>query len=166
MSDENDKTKEGQGTQAPTGTPSTTGPRAPLSLKPRAVGSVPTGTVRQSFSHGRTKTVAVEIKRRPGAPAAGHQRPAGFDVARPRTDAVPQPTAPRTAPSQPAGGRLSNEEQEARRRAIELATQAQAERAAAQAAEQARRDAAAREQAEAAERTASAAQAEAAAARA
>jgi translation initiation factor IF-2 len=66
MTDENDKTNEGQ---APTGTPSTTGPRAPLSLKPRAVGSVPTGTVRQSFSHGRTKTVAVEIKRRPGAPA-------------------------------------------------------------------------------------------------
>jgi translation initiation factor IF-2 len=167
MSDENDKTKEGQGTQAPTGTPSTTGPRAPLSLKPRAVGSVPTGTVRQSFSHGRTKTVAVEIKRRPGAPAAGHQRPAGFDVARPRPDAsAPQAAAPRPAPSQPAGGRLSNEEQEARRRAIELATQAQAERAAAQAAEQARRDAAAREQAAAAERTASAAQAEAAAARA
>ena len=46
--------------QAPTGTPSTTGPRAPLSLKPRQAGSVSTGTVRQSFSHGRTKTVVVE----------------------------------------------------------------------------------------------------------
>ncbi len=167
MSDENDKTNDGQQPSAPTGTPSTTGPRAPLSLKPRAVGSVPTGTVRQSFSHGRTKTVAVEIKRRPGAPAGGHQRPAGFDVARPRSDApAPQAAAPRPQVQQPAGGRLSNEEQEARRRAIELATQAQAERAAAQAAEQARRDAAAREQAAAAERTASAAQAEAAAARA
>jgi translation initiation factor IF-2 len=167
MSDENDKTNDGQQPSAPTGTPSTTGPRAPLSLKPRAVGSVPTGTVRQSFSHGRTKTVAVEIKRRPGAPAGGHQRPAGFDVARPRSDApAPQAAPPRPQVQQPAGGRLSNEEQEARRRAIELATQAQAERAAAQAAEQARRDAAAREQAAAAERTASAAQAEAAAARA
>ena len=167
MSDENDKTNDGQQPQAPTGTPSTTGPRAPLSLKPRAVGSVPTGTVRQSFSHGRTKTVAVEIKRRPGAPAGGHQRPAGFDVARPRTDApASQAPAPRPPMQQPAGGRLSNEEQEARRRAIETATQAQAERAAAAAAEQARRDAAAREAAAATAAAASAAQAEAAAARA
>ncbi len=173
MSDENDKTNDGEGAQngapqAPTGTPSTTGPRAPLSLKPRAVGSVPTGTVRQSFSHGRTKTVVVETKRRPGAPAAGgHQRPQGFDVSRPRSDAPAQHgQAPRPAMSQPAGGRLSAEEQEARRRAIELATKAQAERAAAQVAEQARRDAAAREQAAAAAQAASAAQADAAAARA
>ena len=166
MSDENDKTNEGQGNGAPTGTPSTTGPRAPLSLKPRAVGSVSTGTVRQSFSHGRTKTVVVETKRRPGAPVGG--RAQGFDVARPRTDApAPQAQAPRPAQRpQPAGGSLSGEEQEARRRAIELATQAQAERAAAAAAEQARRDAAAREQAAAAAAAANAAQAEAAAARA
>ena len=158
MSDENDKTNDGQTPQAPTGTPSTTGPRAPLSLKPRAVGSVSTGTVRQSFSHGRTKTVVVETKRRPGAPVGGHQRPAGFDVARPRSDAAaPQAPAPRPQMQQPAGGRLSNEEQEARRRAIETATQAQAERAAAQAAEQARRDAAARDQAAAAAAAANAA---------
>ena len=168
MSDENDKTNEGQGTGTPAATPSTTGPRAPLSLKPRVTGSVSTGTVRQSFSHGRTKTVVVETKRRPGAPVGGHQRPQGFDVARPRTDApAPQAQAPRPAPRpQPAGGSLSGEEQEARRRAIELATQAQAERAAAAAAEQARRDAAAREQAAAAAAAANAAQAEAAAARA
>ena len=128
MTDENDKTNDGA-PQAPTGTPSTTGPRAPLSLKPRQAGSVSTGTVRQSFSHGRTKTVVVETKRRAGA-VPGHQRPQGFDVAaRPRTDA-PAPQAPRpVAPAGPAGGRLSNEEQEARRRAIELATQAQAQRA-------------------------------------
>ncbi|MBX9709396.1 MAG: IF-2-associated domain-containing protein, partial [Caulobacteraceae bacterium] len=154
MTDENDKTNEGQ---APTGTPSATGPRAPLSLKPRAVGSVSTGTVRQSFSHGRTKTVVVETKRRVGAPpATGHQRPQGFDVARPRTEAPAAPQAPRPTAPQPAGGRLSNEEQEARRRAIELATRQQAERAKAQAEEQARRDAAAREQAAAAERAANA----------
>jgi len=167
MSDENDKTNEGQGTGAPTGTPSTTGPRAPLSLKPRAVGSVSTGTVRQSFSHGRTKTVVVETKRRPGAPAGGHQRPQGFDVARPRPEtAAPQAPRPSGPRPQPAGGSLSNEEQEARRRAIELATKAQADRAAAQAAEQTRRDEAAREQAAATAAAASAAQAEAAAARA
>ena len=165
MTDENDKTNDGA-PQAPTGTPSTTGPRAPLSLKPRQAGSVSTGTVRQSFSHGRTKTVVVETKRRAGA-VPGHQRPQGFDVAaRPRTD-VPAPQAPRpAAPAGPAGGRLSNEEQEARRRAIELATQAQAQRAQAAAAEQARRDQAAQEQAAATAQAANAAQAEAAAARA
>ncbi|MDP1778146.1 MAG: translation initiation factor IF-2 associated domain-containing protein, partial [Brevundimonas sp.] len=73
MTDENDKTNDGA-PQAPTGTPSQTGPRAPLSLKPRQAGSVSTGTVRQSFSHGRTKTVVVETKRRVGA-VPGHQRP-------------------------------------------------------------------------------------------
>ena len=164
MTDENDKTNDGA-PQAPTGTPSQTGPRAPLSLKPRQAGAVSAGTVKQSFSHGRTKTVVVETKRRLGA-TPGHQRPQGFDVARPRTEAAPPPR-PTPAPSiGPAGGRLSNEEQEARRRAIELATQAQAEKARAQAAEQARRDAAAREQAAAAEQASNAAQAEAAAARA
>ena len=165
MTDENDKTNDGA-PQAPTGTPSTTGPRAPLSLKPRQAGSVSTGTVRQSFSHGRTKTVVVETKRRAGA-VPGHQRPQGFDVAaRPRTDApAPQPARPADTAA-PAGGRLSNEEQEARRRAIELATQAQAQRAQTAAAEQARRDQAAHEQAAATAQAASAAQAEAAAARA
>ena len=165
MTDENDKTNDGA-PQAPTGTPSTTGPRAPLSLKPRQAGSVSTGTVRQSFSHGRTKTVVVETKRRAGA-TPGHQRPQGFDVAaRPRADA-PAPQAPRpAAPAGPAGGRLSSEEQEARRRAIELATQAQARRAQTAAAEQALRDKAAHEQAAATAQAANAAQAEAAAARA
>jgi translation initiation factor IF-2 len=62
MSDENDKTNDGKTPQAP----SQTGPRAPLSLKPRATGSVSTGTVKQSFSHGRSKTVVVETKRRAG----------------------------------------------------------------------------------------------------
>lgn len=157
MTDENDKTNDGK---TP---PSSTGPRAPLSLKPRTAGSVSTGTVRQSFSHGRTKTVVVETKRRVGAAPGGHQRPQGFDVARPNTPA-PAPQAPR--PSAPVDGNLSQSEQEARRRAIELATQQNAERERAAAEERARKDAAAREQAAAAERAASAAQAEAAAARA
>ena len=157
MTDENDKTNDGKPT------PSTTGPRAPLSLKPRAAGSVSTGTVRQSFSHGRTKTVVVETKRRVGAAPGGHQRPQGFDVARPRPEGPAAPQAPRPAPGE---GRLSASEQEARRRAIELATRQQAERERAAAEERARKDAAAREQAAAAERAASAAQAEAAAARA
>ncbi|MEH6664246.1 MAG: translation initiation factor IF-2 associated domain-containing protein, partial [Brevundimonas sp.] len=84
MSDENDNKTDGKpqgGNQG--GTPSTTGPRAPLSLRPRQAGSVSTGTVKQSFSHGRSKTVVVETKRRLGA-GAGVQRPQGFDVARNR----------------------------------------------------------------------------------
>lgn len=162
MTDENDKTNDGKTT------PSTTGPRAPLSLKPRAAGSVSTGTVKQSFSHGRSKTVVVETKRRVGAvPGAGHQRPQGFDVARPRTDAAPAAQqVPRPAPSSGGAGGLSQSEQEARRRAIELATAQNAEREAAAVAERARKDAAAKEQAAAAERAASAARAEAEAAKA
>ena len=39
------------------------GLRAPLTLKPRQ-GAVSAGTVKQSFSHGRSKTVVVETKRR------------------------------------------------------------------------------------------------------
>src|SRR5690606_8393042 len=155
MSDENNNSNDGK---TPANAPSQTGPRAPLSLKPRATGSVSTGTVKQSFSHGRSKTVVVETKRRAG-PQGGHQRPQGFDVARPR----PEGGAPRSAvPRQPAGGGLSAEEQEARRRAIALATQQAAERerkaVAAKAAE--------REQAAAVEAAAAKAAAEAAAAKA
>ncbi|AYG94719.1 translation initiation factor IF-2 [Brevundimonas naejangsanensis] len=159
MSDENNNSNDGK---TPANAPSQTGPRAPLSLKPRATGSVSTGTVKQSFSHGRSKTVVVETKRRAGA-QGGHQRPQGFDVARPR----PEGGAPRSAaPRQPAGGGLSPEEQEARRRAIALATQQAAERERRQAAEKAAAEAAQREQAVAAERAAEAARAEAAAAQA
>ncbi|HEV7227486.1 translation initiation factor IF-2 [Brevundimonas sp.] len=161
MTDENDKTNDGKTTP----TPSATGPRAPLSLKPRQAGAVAAGTVKQSFSHGRSKTVVVETKRRVGAPpGGGHQRPQGFDVARPRTEA-PAPQAPRPSASADAGA-LSQSEQEARRRAIELATRQQAERERQAAEERARRDAAQREQAARAAEAAQAAQAEAAAAKA
>ncbi len=163
MSDENDKTEDGK-TSADA--PSQTGPRAPLSLKPRAAGSVSTGTVKQSFSHGRSKTVVVETKRRAGA-IPGHQRPQGFDVSRPRADQggsnAPRSNAPRGGP---AGGALSVEEQEARRRAIALATQAQAERARVADAEKIAREAAQRDQAAAADKAAESARAEASAAQA
>ena len=163
MSDENDKTEDGK---TPANAPSQTGPRAPLSLKPRAAGSVSTGTVKQSFSHGRSKTVVVETKRRAGA-VPGHQRPQGFDVSRPRADQggshAPRSNAPRGGP---AGGALSVEEQEARRRAIALATQAQAERARVAVVEQTAREAAQRDQAAAADKAAETARAEAAAAKA
>ncbi|MFI4976119.1 MAG: translation initiation factor IF-2 [Caulobacterales bacterium] len=106
MTDENDNGRPG---------------RAPLTLKPRT-GSISTGTVKQSFSHGRSKTVVVETKRRridaptPGnlaAPSAAEKRPTGFDVRGP----APQRPAQASQPS--ATGTLSEEERAARQRVIE-----------------------------------------------
>ncbi|MDO9249385.1 MAG: translation initiation factor IF-2 associated domain-containing protein, partial [Phenylobacterium sp.] len=121
MSDQNDNNDQGSKPAAPAPTPGSAPARPPLTLKPRAAGSVSSGTVRQSFSHGRTKTVVVETKRRlgaaPGAPE--RPRPAAFDVkARPQ----PQAPAPVAAPVAPREvqlpGGLSAEEMEARRKAI------------------------------------------------
>lgn len=126
MSDQNDdKTKtEGQPGAAPS-----TGPRAPLSLRPRQAGSVSSGTVRQSFSHGRTKTVVVETKRRVGAaPGDRRPQPQGFEVAARPRPAAPAAEAPRPATPADDGSGLSREEQEARRRAIELAQRERARR--------------------------------------
>jgi translation initiation factor IF-2 len=64
-------------------------PSKTLTLKPR----VETGTVRQSFSHGRSKQVVVEKRgkrRLPGEPAAAHEAPA------------PEPVAAKPAPAKPA----------------------------------------------------------------
>lgn len=129
MSDENDN-----------GRPPAPGGRTPLTLKPRGVaGSVSAGTVKQSFSHGRSKTVVVETKR-----ARTHTAPPG-NLAAPspaekRVFTPPAPSAPRPAGGPTADGNLSAEEQRARQRAIELAREHQAR----QAAEQAAREAAAR----------------------
>jgi translation initiation factor IF-2 len=132
MSDANDNNGNGQGNGS--------GGRAPLTLKPRAGGSVSAGTVRQSFSHGRSKTVVVETKRRrvegPGAapnlaaPSAAERRPA-----------EPQRPAPNPQQSRPADptGRLSAEEQAARQRAIELARREQERRDAERRAQEAQR---------------------------
>ncbi len=119
MSDENDN-----------GRPQSPGGRAPLTLKPRA-GSVSAGVVKQSFSHGRSKTVVVETKRaRPHSAPMGNL--AGPSNAEKRT--VPS-GAPQGRPAgAPAGGRdpsgLSQEELRARQRAIDTARENQ-ERAAA-----------------------------------
>jgi translation initiation factor IF-2 len=93
--------------------------RAPLTLKPRT-GSVSTGTVKQSFSHGRTKTVVVETKRRRidappmnlAGPSAAEKRPPAFDVRGP----APQRSAPDA--SGQAGG-LSEDERRRRERVVE-----------------------------------------------
>ncbi len=65
-----------------------------LSLKPRTVGE--TGVVRQSFSHGRSKQVVVEVKRSRTAPRDGKP-----EVAAPAPAPV-APVAKRAAPAAPA----------------------------------------------------------------
>ena len=98
------------------------GGRAPLTLKPRPGGSISSGTVKQSFSHGRSKTVVVETKRRrfdPPAPTpAPAPKPATFEVKRP---AAPEP---RPTPAPVAADpklNLSAEEAARRQRALEVA---------------------------------------------
>jgi len=131
MSDENDNGR-------------TPGGRAPLTLKPRGAGSVSAGTVKQSFSHGRSKTVVVETKRQ-----RTHAAPAG-NLAAPSSAekrAYSTPSAPRSGQGSAGDGSgLSAEEQRARARAIELAREQQAR----QAAEQRAREERARAEAEAA----------------
>ncbi|HEY3694626.1 translation initiation factor IF-2 [Phenylobacterium sp.] len=114
------------------GRPSVPGGRTPLTLKPRGAVSVSAGTVKQSFSHGRSKTVVVETKR-----ARTHAAPSG-NLAAPSSaekrvfDPRPQGQSPRPSRGADASG-LSSEELQARQRAIELARERQdAERAAAE----------------------------------
>ncbi|HZZ68824.1 MAG TPA: translation initiation factor IF-2 [Phenylobacterium sp.] len=103
-----------------------TGGRPPLTLKPRGAGSVSAGTVKQSFSHGRSKTVVVETKR------ARTHVPGGGNLAAPSSAEKrlfePRPAPPAAAPraaGAPNDG-LSAEERAARQRAIELAQERQA----------------------------------------
>ena len=89
------------------------GMRAPLGLKR----TVETGKVKQSFSHGRSNTVVVEVKRRrvlgPGGPVEApvvEEAPAPAPVA-----AVPQPVAtPAPAPTSPGNSLLSRQELQAK----------------------------------------------------
>jgi translation initiation factor IF-2 len=97
-----------------------------LSLKPAGVTQ---GTVRQNFSHGRTKAVVVETKKRkfsvPGekpdaAPAVSVFKPKP-QVAAP-APVVQEAPKPQPAPTERSGmvlNELSSEEMEARRRALE-----------------------------------------------
>ncbi|AZO79834.1 MULTISPECIES: translation initiation factor IF-2 [unclassified Bosea (in: a-proteobacteria)] len=114
-------------------------------------------TVRQSFSHGRSKQVVVEVKRR----AAGHE-PAPAPVVRapqpPQAPTPPRPQPPQAAPqvNRPASGMLlrtlSDDEKDARQRALSDARASEAE--ARSHAEEEARQRAAREQRERAERDA------------
>ena len=81
------------------------GTRAPLGLKR----TVETGQVKQSFSHGRSNTVVVEVKKRrilgPGhaaeAPKAEAPVPAPAPAPAAPVARAPQPAAPAPAPAQP-----------------------------------------------------------------
>jgi translation initiation factor IF-2 len=76
-------------TKTPDGKTLSVGGKSTLSLKPRTE----TGTVRQSFSHGRSKQVVVEVKKRRIGGADGRPEPA----------AAPAPVAPPPpAPKRPA----------------------------------------------------------------
>jgi len=128
MNDENENGRNGGG-------------RAPLTLKPRP-GAMSSGTVKQSFSHGRSKTVVVETKRRRvdapvgnlAAPSPAEKR-AVFDVKPPAPSAPRAPVAPSSAASNLG---LSSEELRARQRVVEAARADQERRDAERAREVAR----------------------------
>lgn len=138
----------------------TVSPPKTLSLKR----PVEQSTVRQSFSHGRSKQVVVEVKRRVGGPEAGKEAP----VARAPQQPAVQPAQPRAVVPQPAppapkpGGMLlrtlSDDEKDARQRALsdsrnrELEERRRAEEEARQRAAQAERERAEREAAQARQR--------------
>ncbi len=129
MTDENDNNRQPPASGAPSGS----GGRAPLTLKPRTGGAVSAGVVKQSFSHGRSKSVVVEIAKQktrfapPSTQTLPERRPP-MDVKGPTPP--PRPQTPST-PRQPDAGHLSENERLARQRAIESATRQQLERQAA-----------------------------------
>jgi translation initiation factor IF-2 len=109
-------------------------PKATLSLKRPDGGAV--GTVRQNFSHGRTKTVAVEVvkRRMPGAPPAAPGRdaapaPAGGEAK--AAVAAPMSLKPALQQKPAAGGMvlrtLSDNEQSARQAALQDASRREEE---------------------------------------
>ena len=158
MTDENDNNRQ----PSTPGGVSASGGRAPLTLKPRTGGAVSAGVVKQTFSHGRSKSVVVETKRRrvdaPTPPPILDRRPP-LEV-KPPVDAARQAsTSPGATPigARPdaAAGHLSESERLARARAIEMALQQQAQAAA-------EREARARAEAKAAQELAAARKAEAA----
>ncbi|MCW1383432.1 translation initiation factor IF-2 [Novosphingobium sp. KCTC 2891] len=89
--------------------------RRPLGLKT----SVEAGEVKQTFSHGRTNKVVVEVKRRKLMPRPGETAPAAeAPQAEPRPAAPPapvaRPTPPPPPPVSPAASRETRQELQAR----------------------------------------------------
>lgn len=123
----------------------TVNPPKTLSLKR----PVEQSTVRQSFSHGRSKQVVVEVKRRVAGPEVKEPAPVARAPQPPAPPAAPRAPAPQPAPPRPASGgmllrTLSDEEKDARQRALADARNTEAE-ARRQAEDEARRRAAAAE---------------------
>ena len=81
------------------------------------------GTVRQNFSHGRSKSVVVETRKRritrPGETPPAPEKPAAEAKPAPAAPAQEKPAAPK--PSEAAASNLSKSEVEARQRALEEA---------------------------------------------
>jgi translation initiation factor IF-2 len=104
--------------------------------------TVETGQVRQSFSHGRTKAVTVEVKKK-----RTFERGAGGNM-RAVTD-MPAPAATPTEEQQPSAqpdlGNLTEEERAARMRALRGAVQDEEQRQIAEAEDQKQQEAAAEE---------------------
>jgi translation initiation factor IF-2 len=88
-----------------------------LTLKPRTE----TGVVRQSFSHGRSKQVVVEVKKR-RAPGGETKADAAPVVETKKAAAKPAAPAPSIAPAAPKSGvvlrTLTEEERSARAHAL------------------------------------------------
>nr|WP_255586899.1 translation initiation factor IF-2 [Hephaestia mangrovi] len=84
------------------------GARAPLGLKR----TVETGKVKQSFSHGRSNTVVVEVKRRRvlGKPGEAEAAPTPAPTAAPAPAPVPA-AAPKPAPKPPVSNETPQERQ-------------------------------------------------------
>ncbi|MFL9840170.1 translation initiation factor IF-2 [Sphingomonas sp. ST-64] len=130
------------------------GMRQPLGLKR----TVETGKVKQSFSHGRSNTVVVEVKRRrvlgpqSGAPQEEAAPPPPAPAAAPPPPApAPRPAAPSGETAQERQARLLREAEEQRMQALEEARRREErERAEAAEAEQRRAEEKARAEAEAA----------------
>jgi len=83
-----------------------------------------TAQVRQSFPHGRTKTVTVEVKKKRVLPVGATPTPRSGETPAPSATASPTPSIARTtsAPAKPAVLRvLTDEERAARQRALKTA---------------------------------------------
>ena len=107
-------------------------------------GGVSQGTVRQNFSHGRSKSVVVETRKR-RITKPGEAKPAveaKAEAAPPAKPAARKPAAkPQSAPSADTPSGLSQSEMEARRRALDEAKERESE-------DRERREAESRERAE------------------
>jgi translation initiation factor IF-2 len=109
--------------------------------------TVDAGSVRQSFSHGRTKVVQVEVrkKRAPGAPPPVPSAAPAAQASGAPAPAGPRPPTPAARPPLGAGRALTQTEQAARQRAL-LEQQRDGARRDAERREQERREAERREQ--------------------